>query len=172
LRLAILPVLAAILTCATVASGQRPQARIGFGTLLTRDRGWNYHESLEFVGTMVNTIGPVDMEAGASLIRSFADLGSPTSFADPVAFRDGFSLRVHFRAPAARQSPLSALAGAEFVGDITDGNPKTTTPAAVIGAGWNLGPQHRASLDLRYVAFAKRLGTSRGILVLTLGVRL
>lgn len=157
---------------AAAAEAQRPQARIAFGTLLTRDRGWNYHESLEFAGALVNTIGPVDIEAGASLIRSFAEFSSPAGFAGPVAFRDGFSIRVHFRVPAARDSPLSVLAGAEVVQDRTGDNPRTTTAGAMLGAGWNFGPQHRAALDLRYVAFAKRLGTSRGILALTLGWRL
>ncbi|MGI8617973.1 MAG: hypothetical protein ACR2L6_02645 [Gemmatimonadaceae bacterium] len=172
LRAPVLLITAAVMLFAAAAEAQRPQVRIGLGTLLTRDRGWNYHESLEFAGALVNSFGPVDLEAGASLIRSFAEFSSPAGFAGPVGFRDGFSIRMHFRVPAARRAPLSALAGAEVVQDRTEDNPRTTTAGAMLGAGWNFGPQHRAALDLRYVAFARRLGTSRGILGLTLGWRL
>ncbi|MEO7648236.1 MAG: hypothetical protein ABIV11_08385 [Gemmatimonadaceae bacterium] len=167
-----LAALLAVMVCAPAASGQQPQARIGIGTLITRDRGWNYHESIEFSGVSAIAIGPVDMEAGASLIRSFAEFGSPADFSGPVALRDGFTVRVHFRAPSASRSALSGLVGAEAVWDITDGNPKTNALATAIGVALDLGPSRRASLDLRYVAFAKRLGTSKGMLAATAGWRL
>ncbi|MGI9140797.1 MAG: hypothetical protein ACR2GJ_06800 [Gemmatimonadaceae bacterium] len=60
------------------------------GTLLTRDRGWNYHESFEFAGVVGRTIGFFDLEVGASLIKSFAgEMSAPTASLSPPA--GGFS---------------------------------------------------------------------------------
>lgn len=164
---------AAIAFCTVEVAAQRPDARVGFGTLLTRDRGWNYHESLELFGALGRTVGLVDVEAGASVLLSLAREVSPAvSPAPAIALRNGYAGRLHVRLPSATRSALSVLGGGEVIVDRTEGNARATTAGAMIGAGWNLGAGNRGSLDLRYVAFAKRLGTSRGNLALTLGWRL
>lgn len=164
---------AAVAFCTVDVAAQRPDARLGFGTLLTRDRGWNYHESYELFGALGRTVGPMDVEAGASVLLSLTgESSTPASGAPAVPFRNGYAGRLHLRLPSATRSSLSVLAGGEIIADRTQGNARTTTAGAMVGAGWNFGSAHRGALDIRYVAFAERLGTSRGFLALTLGWRL
>lgn len=146
--------------------------RIGIGTFLTRDRGWNYADPVELFAALARTSSLIDLEAGASFSKSFVGFSRPTvSPAPPSEYRDGFRARVGLRAPSLRRSRLSALVGTELVHNRTDGEVGTTI-AATAGIGLNFGPARRATLDLRYVRFARRLGSSRGILPLTLAWRL
>ena len=161
---------------AGVANAQRAdelQLRIGVGTFLSHDRGWNYGEPIEFLVAVTRATGSVDLEAGASFSKSFAHFSSPAVYPPPPSeYRDGFRVRLGVRAPAATQLAISGLLGTELVVNQTDSETLATTVGGVIGAALNFGPARRAALDLRYVRFAKKLGSSRGILPLTLSWRL
>jgi hypothetical protein len=146
--------------------------RVGIGTFLTRDRGWNYAEPVELFAALARTSGSIDLEAGASFSKSFVRFSKPAVFPPPPSgYRDGFRARVGLRVPSLTHSSLSALVGTELVHNRTDGEVGTTI-AATGGIGLNFGPARRATLDLRYVSFARRLGSSRGILPFTLAWRL
>lgn len=163
----------ALMPAATEAQAAcKYEFRVGIGTFLTRDRGWNYAEQVELFAALARSSGSIDLEAGASFSKSFVGFGQPTvSPPPPSQYRDGFRARVGLRAPSLRRSSLSALVGTELVHNWTDGEVGTTI-AATAGIGLNFGPARRATLDLRYVSFARRLGSSRGILPLTLAWRL
>ncbi len=170
---------AALAVSTIEVAAQRPHARVSVGTLLTRDRGWNYHESFEFAGVVGRTIGFFDLEVGASLIKSFAgEMSAPTASLSPpaggfseTAFRDGYGGRLHVRLPSASKSSFSALAGVELISDRTDDHVPESAAGGTVGAAWSMGPGNRVLLDLRYVALSNRLGSSRGLLALNLGWR-
>jgi hypothetical protein len=147
--------------------------RLGIGTFLSRDRGWNYGEPIELFAAVVRKAGSLDVEAGASFSKSFVRFIYPA--VDPPAqsaYRDGFRARLGIRVPGGTQGLVSALVGAELVHNRTERAPRTSTVGGMAGVGLNFGPARRGSLDLRYVSFARRLGASRGILPLTLAWRL
>jgi hypothetical protein len=147
--------------------------RLGIGTFLSRDRGWNYGEPIELFAAVVRKAGAIDVEAGASVSKSFVGFSYPAvSPPEPNAYLDGFRARLGIRIPDGTHSLVSALVGAEFVHNRTERAPRTSTVAGMAGVGLNFGPARRGTLDLRYVSFAKRLGSSRGILPLTLAWRL
>lgn len=169
-----------IIAAATVYAGPagaqttiRPELRLGIGTFLSRDRGWNYSEPIELFASVGRNAGSVHVEAGASLFKSFRKFAYPAiSPRPPGSYHDGFAARLHARVPSATHSSLSALVGAELVHNRTAGEPRATTAAGTAGIGLNFGPARRGAIDLRYVRFAKPLGSSRGILPLTLAWRL
>lgn len=169
-------VIASTLLLPIVATAQRtlqPEFRLGIGTFLSRDRGWNYGEPIELFAGVAQRVGSIDLEAGASFSKSFAKFSKPAVVpAPPSAYLDGVRARVGLRAPSGVHSKVSALVGAELVHNRTEGEPRTTTVAGTAGVGLNFGSEGRATVDLRYVRFAKRLGSSRGILSLTLAWRL
>jgi hypothetical protein len=143
--------------------------RLGVGTFLSHDRGWNYSEPIEVFAAITRRAGSIDLEAGASFSKSFAHFSQPAvDLRAPSAYRDGFRARLGLRAPSAAQGALSALVGAELVHNRTEGEARSTTVAGTAGIGINFGSERRGSIDLRYIGFAKRLGSSRGILPLTL----
>jgi hypothetical protein len=147
--------------------------RLGIGTFLSRDRGWNYGDPIELFAAVVRKAGSIDVEAGASVSKSFVGFSYPAvSPPEPNAYRDGFRARLGIRIPDGTHGLVSALVGAEFVHNRTELAPRTSTVAGMAGVGLNFGPARRATLDLRYVSFAKRLGSSRGILPLTVAWRL
>lgn len=147
--------------------------RLGIGTFLSHDRGWNYGEPIELFAAVVRKAGSIDVEAGASFSKSFVGFAYPDVYQRaPSAYLDGFRARLGIRVPDGNQSLVSALVGAEFVHNRAEREPGTSTVAGMAGVGLNFGPARRATLDLRYVSFAKRLGSSRGILPLTLAWRL
>jgi hypothetical protein len=147
--------------------------RLGVGTFLSRDRGWNYGEPIELFATFVRRAGSIDLEAGASLSKSLARFTYPAVYPPaPRAYLDGFRAQLGIRVPTGSHSLVSALAGAEFVHNRTEGEARTSTIAGMVGVGLNFGPARRGTLDVRYVSFAKRLGSSRGILPVTLAWRL
>jgi hypothetical protein len=147
--------------------------RLGIGTFLSRDRGWNYGEPIDLFGAVVRKAGSIDVEAGASFSKSFVGFSYPDVYPSaPSAYLDGFRARLGIRVPAGTQSLVSALVGAEFVHNRTEREPRTSTVAGMAGVGLNFGSARRGTLDLRYVSFAKRLGSSRGIMPLTLAWRL
>ena len=147
--------------------------RLGIGTFLSRDRGWNYGEPIELFAAVVRKAGSIDVEAGVSFSKSFVDFSYPAVFPpEPNAYRDGVRARLGLRIPSGANGLVSALVGAELVHNRTEREPRTSTIAGMAGVGLNFGPARRATLDLRYVSFAKRLGSSRGILPLTLAWRL
>jgi hypothetical protein len=147
--------------------------RLGIGTFLSRDRGWNYGEPIELFAAVVRKAGSIDVEAGASFSKSFVGFSYPDVYPrTPSAYLDGFRARLGIRVPAGTQSLVSALVGGEFVHNRTEREPRTSTVAGMAGVGLNFGPARRGTLDLRYVSFAKRLGSSRGIMPLTLAWRL
>ena len=151
----------------------QPQLRLGIGTFLSHDRGWNYGEPIEFFAAITKKTGSIDLEAGAAFSKSFAHFSQPA--VDPrasSAYRDGFRARLGLRAPSATRSAVSGLVGAELVHNRTEGEVRTTTVAATAGIGLSFGSERRGTIDLRYVRFAKRLGSSRGILPLTLAWQL
>jgi hypothetical protein len=151
----------------------RTEFRLGIGTFLSRDRGWNYGEPIELFAAVARRAGSIDVEAGASFSKSFARFSEPAVFPPtPRAYLDGFRARLGIRVPGGTQSLVSALAGAELVHNRTEGETHTTTIAGAAGVGLNFGPDRRASVELRYLRFAKRLGSSRGLLPLTLAWRL
>ena len=147
--------------------------RLGIGTFLSRDRGWNYGEPIELLAAVVRTVGLIEVEAGASVSKSFVGFSHPAvSLPEPNSYLDGFRARLGIRIPDGTRSPVRALVGAEFVHNRTELSAHTSTVAGMIGVGLTFGPSRRGTLDLRYVSFAKRLGSSRGILPLTLAWRL
>jgi hypothetical protein len=147
--------------------------RLGIGTFLSRDRGWNYGDPIELFVAVVQKAGSIDVEAGASVSKSFAGFSYPAVVPPEAnAYLDGFRARLGIRIPDGTRGLVSGLLGAEFVHNRTELSPRTSTLAAMAGVGLNFGPARRATLDLRYVSFAKRLGSSRGILPLTLAWRL
>lgn len=151
----------------------RPEIRLGLGTFLSHDRGWNYTETVEFFASVGQSAGPVHFEAGASLFRSFAEFAKPAVVPPyPTAYRDGVGARLHLRAPTPGRSPLSVLAGLEILQNRTANEERGTTVAGTAGLAYNFGPARRGAVDFRYVRFAEPLGSSRGILPLTLGWRL
>jgi hypothetical protein len=169
-------VIGGIALCPIAASAQRTgntSFRLGIGTFLSRDRGWEYGDPIELFATVARKAGSIDVEAGASFSKSFVGFSYPAvSPPEPRAYLDGFRARLGIRIPDATHSLVSALVGAEVVHNHTQGAPRTSTVAGMAGVGLNFGPARRGTLDLRYVSFAKRLGASRGILPLTLAWRL
>jgi hypothetical protein len=152
-------------------SGQT-EIRLGFGTFLSRDRGWNYAEPIEvFVGVARNA-GAMDVEAAASFSKSFVGFAYPQIVGQESGYYDGFRLRLGLRAPNAARSLVSAIMGAEFVHNNGERAVRRSTMAGTVGLGLNVGPERRGTIDLRYVAFANRMGTSRGVLPLTFAWRL
>jgi hypothetical protein len=162
--------------CPAAADAQRTDNtsfRLGIGTFLSRDRGWNYGEPIELFAAVARKAGSIDVEAGASFSKSFVGFSKPAVYPPPPgAYLDGFRARLGIRVPDASHSLVSALVGAEFVHNRTEGEARTSTIAGMVGIGFNFGPARRGTLDLRYVSFAKRLGSSRGILPLTLAWQL
>jgi hypothetical protein len=146
---------------------------LGIGTFLSHDRGWNYSEPIEVFAALVRKTGPVDLEAAAVVSKSFAHFSQPA--VDPLgstAYRDGFRARLGLRAPSAMRSAVSALIGAELVHNRTAGEARATTVAGTAGIGLNFGPARRGTIDFRYTRFAQRLGSSRGIMPITLAWKL
>ena len=151
----------------------RPEFRLGVGPFLSRDRGWNYEDQIEVFAAVARKAGSLSVEAGASFFKSFARTGAPAvSPLPPGSFTDGFGARLHVRLPDANHSALNALVGAELFHNRTEGEARATTAAGTVGIGINFGPARRGTLDLRYVKFATPLGSSYGILPLTLAWRL
>lgn len=147
--------------------------RIGIGTFLSRDRGWNYGEPIELFATVARRAGSIDLEACASFSKSFVRFSEPAVYPPaPGAYLDGFRARLGLRVPNESHSLVSALVGAEFVHNRTEGEARASTVAGMAGLGLNFGPARRGTLDVTYVSFAKRLGSSRGILPVTLAWRL
>lgn len=166
---------AAVFAATDSASAQssRPELRFGLGTFLSRDRGWNYAEQIEVFAGVAQNVGSFNVEAGGSFYKSRRNYVYPAVFPRPArAFHDGFAARLHVRTPSPKTSAVSALVGAELFQNRTDGEARVTTAAGTAGVGLNFGSARRGSLDLRYVRFAKPLGSSRGILPLTLSWRL
>jgi hypothetical protein len=146
---------------------------LGIGTFLSHDRGWNYSEPIEFFAALVRKTGPIDLEAAAVVSKSFAHFSQPAvDPRAPIAYRDGFRARLGLRAPNAMRSAVSALIGTELVYNRTEGEARTTTLAGTAGIGLNFGSARRGTIDFRYTRFAKRLGSSRGILPITLAWQL
>lgn len=151
----------------------QPELRLGIGTFLSHDRGWNYSEPIEFFAEFVRKTGSIDLEAGAAVSKSFVHFSQPAvDPRAPSAYRDGFRARLGLRAPNAMRSAVSALIGTELVYNRTEGEARTTTLAGTAGIGLNFGSARRGTIDLRYTRFAKRLGSSRGILPITLAWQL
>jgi hypothetical protein len=164
---ALFPVIAVAQTTA------QPGLRLGIGTFLSHDRGWNYSEPIEFFATFARRTGSIDLEAGAAVSKSFAHFSQPAVYPRAQsAYRDGFRARLGLRAPSATRNTISALVGAELVHNRTEGEVRATTVAGTAGIGLNFGSERRGTIDLRYTRFAKRLGSSRGILPLTLAWQL
>ena len=151
----------------------QPELRLGIGTFLSHDRGWNYSEPIEFFAAFVRKAGSIDLEAGAVVSKSFAHFSQPAvDPRAPSAYRDGFRARLGLRAPNAMRSAVSALIGTELVYNRTDGEARTTTLAGTAGIGLNFGSARRGTIDFRYTRFAKRLGSSRAILPITVAWQL
>jgi hypothetical protein len=169
-------IVASAIVVAASASAQtsnRPELRLGVGTFLSRDGGWNYTEQTEVFAAVAQNIGSFNVEAGGSFFKSYRNFIYPAMVPRPPrAFHDGFAGRLHVRTPNARTSAFSAIVGAEVFQNRTDDEERLTTAAGTAGVGFNFGSGRRGSLDLRYVRFAKPLGSSRGILPLTLSWRL
>ena len=156
-----------------VVAWAQESVRLGVGTFLSHDRGWNYSEPIEFFAGVSRKTGSMDLEAGAAFSKSFAHFSQPAvDPRAPSAYRDGLRARLGLRAPSTARSAVSALVGAELVHNRTEGEVRTTTIAGTAGIGLNFGPERRGTIDLRYTRFAKRLGSSRGILPLTLAWQL
>ena len=150
----------------------RVQLRLGVATFLSHDRGWNYGEPVEILASLVRKTGSVELEAGASVSKSFANFVEPAVVPKQlIAYRDGFRLRVGVRAPSASQSVVSALLGIELVANRTEGEVRSSTLGVMTGLGVNFGPAKRAALDVRYVRFSHELGSSKGILPVSLAWR-
>ena len=164
----------ALVPRAVAAQGTaRPELRLGIGTFLSHDRGWNYSEPIEFFAAFVRKAGSIDLEAGAVVSKSFAHFSQPAvDPRAPSAYRDGFRARLGLRAPNAMRSAVSALIGTELVYNRTDGEARTTTLAGTAGIGLNFGTARRGTIDFRYTRFAKRLGSSRAILPITVAWQL
>jgi hypothetical protein len=151
----------------------RSGIKLGIGTFLNRERGWNFNEPIEVFAAVTRTTGSVDVEAGASVFKSFVGIAYPAVFPPPPKpLLQGIAARLHLRAPSPTRSGLSALAGAEVYHNLTAPEARSTTLAGAAGIGLSFGGARRGTLDLRYVRFAKPLGASRGILPLTLAWRL
>src|SRR5687768_16328118 len=130
--------------------------RLGIGTFLSRDRGWNYGEPIELFAAVVRKAGSIDVEAGASFSKSFVGFSYPDVYPrTPSAYLDGFRARLGIRIPDGTHGLVSALVGAEFVHNRTAREPRTSTVVGMAGVGLNFGPEWRGTLDLRYVSFAK-----------------
>src|SRR5688572_32489321 len=87
--------------------------RLGIGTFLSRDRGWNYGEPVELFAAVVRKAGSIDVEAGASFSKSFVRFAYLNVYPPvPRAYLDGFRARVGIRVPNATHSLVSALVGA------------------------------------------------------------
>ena len=171
-HLIILSVSLSPVVTAAQRTGQ-PELRLGIGTFLSRDRGWNYGEPIELFAGVTQRLGSIDVEAGASFSKSFVKFAKPMiDPPQPTGYLDGVRARLGLRAPSGAHSAVSALVGAELVHNRTEGEARTTTAAGTAGIGVNFGSEGRGTVDLRYVRFAKRLGSSRGILPLTLAWRL
>ncbi len=150
-----------------------PEFRLGIGTFLSHDRGWNYSEPIEFFAAFVDKTRSIDLEAGAIVSKSFAHFSQPAvDPRAPSAYRDGFRARLGLRAPSAMRSAVSGLIGAELVCNRTQGEARTTTLAGTAGIGLNFGSARRGTIDFRYTRFAKRMGSSRGILPIALAWQL
>lgn len=156
----------------TAQGSVQPELRLGIGTFLSHDKGWNFEEPIEFFAAVTRRTGSVDLEAAASFSKTFAHFSKPAVWPYPSAYVDGFRARLGLRVPSVARSLVSALVGAELVHNLTEGEARTSTLAGSGGLGLNFGSERRGSIDLTYVRFAKRLGTSRGILPLTLAWRL
>lgn len=153
-------------------SRRNAELRLGVGTFLTHDRGWNYSEPIELFVSVIRNTGSVALEAGVSVYKTLAEFGQPAEFPRrPGAFHDGMGARLHLRAPNAPHSSMSTIIGAEIIQNRTEGEQRTTTLAGTAGVSVNFGPDGNAGLDLRYVVFADRLGSSKGILPLSLAWR-
>jgi hypothetical protein len=158
---------------ANAQATNRSGIRLGIGTFLSRDRGWNFEAPIEVFAAVTRNTGSIDVEAGASVFKSFVPKVYPAVFPPPARpFEDGVAARLHLRAPSLSRSALSAVAGAEVYHNLTDGEVRATTAAGTAGVGIAFGGARRGTLDLRYVRFAKPLGSSRGILPLTFAWRL
>ena len=164
----------ALIPRAVGAQGTAQQElRLGIGTFLSHDRGWNYSEPIEVFAAFVRKTGSVDLEAAAIVSKSFAHFSQPAvDPRAPSAYRDGFRARLGLRAPNAMRSAVSALIGTELVYNRTEGEARATTLAGTAGIGVNFGSARRATIDFRYTRFAKRLGSSRGILPITVAWQL
>lgn len=151
----------------------RTGIRLGIGTFLNRERGWDFNEPIEVFAAVTRNTGSIDVEAGASLFKSFVGFSYPAVFPPPAKpLLEGFAVRLHVRAPSSSRSALSAIAGAEVYHNRTNAEVRATTAAGTAGVGISFGGAGRGTLDLRYVRFAKPLGSSRGILPLTFAWRL
>ncbi len=164
---------------ANAQATNRSGIRLGIGTFLSRDArassgaGWNYGEPFEVFAAVTRQAGSVDVEAGASVFKSFVRFSYPAVFPPPAkSLLQGFSARLHVRTPSSTRGALSAIVGAEVYHNLTEAEVRGTTAAGTAGVGIAFGGARRGTLDLRYVRFAKPLGSSRGILPLTLGWRL
>lgn len=169
-----------LLLCTTffplVVGAQRtaqPALRVGIGTFLSQDRGWNYDDAIEVFAVLARNAGSIDVEAGVSFSKSFVGFSYPAVY-PPLRrpYRDGFRARLGLRLPSKAQSPIAALVGTELVHNRTEGEARATTVAGAAGVGLNFGSERRGMIDLRYVRFVKRLGSSRGILPITLAWQL
>lgn len=158
---------------ANAQGSDRAEFRLGIGTFLSRDRGWNYGEPVQVSTAIARSAGAFDLEGSASFSKSFTDFDSPAVVPRPsTPYRDGFRAGVGVRVPNAAHSTVSVLAGSEIVYNLTEGESRAATIAATAGVGFRFGPGHRGMIDLRYVRFAQRLGSSRGILPVTVTWRM
>lgn len=154
-------------------ASNRPELRLGVGTFLSRDRGWNYREQVELFAAIARNVGSFSVEAGGSFYKSWGTFLYPAVQPPlPIAFHNGFAGRLHLRTPGGRTSAISGIVGVEVFQNRTERQPRVTTAAGTAGIGLNFGSARRGSIDLRYVRFAHQLGSSKGILPLTLGWRL
>jgi hypothetical protein len=158
---------------ASAQATNRSGIRLGVGTFLSHSRGWNFAEPIEVFAAVTRKAGSVDVEAGASVFKSFVSYSYPAVVPRPAtSLREGFAARLHVRAPSAARGALSVIAGAEVYHNLSEGEARTTVAAGTAGVGIAFGGARRGTLDLRYVRFAKPLGASRGILPLTLAWRI
>jgi hypothetical protein len=168
--IALLIVAVVLLPVLARAQGTRAtDLRIGLGTFLSRDRGWNYNQPIELSGSVSKNAGSIDLEAGAAFSKSLGSFVQNAVF-PPTAteYREGFRVRVGVRAPSAARSVVSALIGAELLRSHRDDASRETTMAGTAGIALHFGTKRRGTIDLSYTRFAKRLGSSRGILPVTL----
>ena len=146
---------------------------MGIGTFLSHDRGWSYSKPIEFFGALTRKTGSIDLEVGAAFSKSFVDFSEITVYPPlPSAYREGLRARFGLRAPSTAHSAVGALVAAELVHNRTDGEARATTVAGTAGIGLKFGSGRRGTVDLTYTRFAKRLGSSRGILPLTFAWKL
>ena len=168
----ILAACALLLPLPSLAQGNQAQLRLGIGTFITHDRGWNYSQPIDFFAAVTRHAGSVDVEAAATFSKSFAHFSQPAIYPPaPSPFRDGFRARLGLRAPSAARRAISALIGAELVQNRTDDD-RTWTAAATAGVGLAFGSDRRGTIEMGYSRFATPLGSSRGIMPLTLGWQL